>query len=198
MREITICKTLKEIRVADFDLIDAKTYTFTDVWNKETTEKTMLKIAYDVNNLYFLFRSYFDGVLPEKYRKKSGKVFRADCTEVFICFDGDREHYYELDISPFNKSFVASISNPDNVNIRIEMVDKDIIVTKTQICEHYYDTLYVLPFGNFSPNCIENCEILCNAYRVKIENNKRVSRVLNPTYALNHHIKDCFVKLILK
>ena len=80
----------------------------------------------------------------------------------------------------------------------VNMIDKNILRTKTQIYGHYYDTLYVLPFANFLTDSAKECEILCNAYRVKIENNKRVSRALNPTYSLSHHIKDSFVKLILK
>lgn len=198
MREIEVFKTPQKIYDADFDLLTAEVYTFTDLWNGETPEKTKLKIAYDDENLYFVFRTEFEGVLPERYKKKGGKVFRADCTEIFICFDGDTTQYFELDISPFNRSFVAKIKNPDDVNLGIEMIDKSILDTKTNIYAHHYDTLYILPFKNFTNEKKENCKIFCNAYRVKIENKKRVSRSLNPTYALSHHIKDSFVKLILK
>ena len=198
MREIDVFKAQKEINVADFDLLNAEIHTFSDLWNRAVPEKTRLKIAYDKKNLYFLFRTEFEGVLPQKYKKKTGKVFRADCTEVFISFDGDVNSYYELDISPFNKAFVAKIENPDDENLGISMLEKSFIITKTQVHEQHYDTLYILPFENFTSGDIYGCDIRCNAYRVKIENKKRVSRALNPTYALSHHIRSSFVRLILK
>jgi len=193
-------RTDEVLSSADFDLLEQEYHVLVDVWGKEVPEKTLLKVAYDNERLYFLFRSEFDGTLPRKYYKKRGKVYRADCTEIFIDFQEKQTHYYELDVSPFNKTFTAYIENFDDENIKGKLVDKNILETYTKLHEHYYDTLYILPFKNFILDGMDkySCKIRFNAYRVKVENGKRVSRVLKPTMSLSHHIKNSFIRLILE
>ena len=181
---------------ADFDLLDAPEYLFTDLWGNGVPDRTRLKLAHDGDTLYFLFRSEFEGVLPEKYKKKSGKVFRADATEIFVCFDGNTSRYYELDLSPFNRAFFAVIENPDDQNLSLARIGRDVAVTATRMCDGYYDTLYALPISRFSPS--GNPDILFNAYRVRVIDGKRTSRALCPTQAVSHHVRESFVKLLLK
>lgn len=188
-----------ELEVMDFDKLDADEILFRDLWGRDTKDKTSLKVAYDKKYIYFLFRSEIVGELPEKYNRKGGKVFRSDCTELFIGFDGCKNHYYELDISPYNKKFIAYITNVDNCVTEVKPLKDLNIHTDTQIREKYYDTLYALPVKEIvQPN--EKISIFFNAFRVILVDGKkkRISRSLAPTNSISHHILESFVDLYLQ
>ena len=171
-------------------------YAFKDLYGNEPENQTKVVFECDDENLSLKFRASFTGVLPEKYKKKTGKVYRADCVEVFIAFWEDLSSYYEFDVSPFNKMFASKIRNLNDEGIECIPCEKNLVETTSRVFDGYYEVNYRIPFKRFG--ITRTSCIYLNAYRVEMLNGKRISRSLNPTYNKSHHVRSSFVKLILE
>ncbi len=170
-------------------------YKMTDLFGREPENNTYISFSYDENSLCVCFTAYFSKPLPQKYKRKTGKVYRSDCVELFLAFEKESSDYYELDVSPFNKTFFAKIKNLDDVNVQVFPWKEKQIVTNSQVFDDYYEVVYTIPLWAFPEY---KGDIYLNAYRVEMQKSKRISRSLFPTYSLSHHIKKSFKRLIFK
>ena len=62
------------------------------------------KLTWDDQALY-LFVHVEDSDVASPYRKRDDPLWKADCIELFIDADGNREQYVELQVNPFNAVF---------------------------------------------------------------------------------------------
>ena len=167
-------------------------YCMTNLYGEETENKTYICFRRDEENIYVKFKAYFSNPLPQRYKRKTGKVYRSDCVELFLAFEENANDYYEFDVSPFNKTFAAKIKNLDDCNVQAFPFQNGLITTTAKILDDYYEIVYSIPLRSFPEY---KGEIYLNAYRVEMQKNKRISRSLIPTYSISHHIRKSFQKL---
>lgn len=75
------------------------------------TRKTTARMCWDDNNLYVSFDCE-DTDIWGTYTKRDDPVFTEESVEVFACPDCNIKSYYEIDVSPRNVVFDASIADP--------------------------------------------------------------------------------------
>jgi hypothetical protein len=66
--------------------------------------RVTVKSAYDAENLYVAF-DVADDLLKTKFEKNDDHLWEEDCVEIMVDPDGDGKNYFELQVSPANKSF---------------------------------------------------------------------------------------------
>lgn len=188
-------QNLKNVKL-NYDNINATEYFFTDTFGNEPIVNTSLKVCYYSKKLVFAFRSYFDGELPNQYMKKGGKVFRSESVEVMLAFDSKNVNYYSCAVSPYNKTFLAYITNFDSMKPLPLEIESDLIKSYTSIGNGYYDVLMVIPLDKFVDGfSVKNNDLYFNAFRVNMEGGKRKSSCLYKTNSISHHVPESFNKI---
>ena len=188
-------QNLKNVKL-NYDNLNASEHYFTDTFGGEPIVNTSLKVSYYGKKLIFALRSYFDGELPNQYMKKGGKVFRSESVEVMLAFDSKNVNYYSFAVSPYNKTFVAYITNFDSMKPLPLEIESDLIKSYAFIENAYYDVIIVIPLNKFVDSFnVKTTDIYFNAFRVNMEGGKRKSSCLFKTNSISHHVPESFTKI---
>jgi len=78
------------------------------------TQKTEAKLCWDDERLYIAFRCY-DRDIWGTLLSRDNPVYEEEVVEVFLDTDCDMKNYYEIEVSPRNVVFDASIFNPTEI-----------------------------------------------------------------------------------
>lgn len=188
-------QNLKNVKL-NYNNLNATEHFFTDTFGENPIVNTSLKVCYYNKKLIFAFRSYFDGELPNQYMKKGGKVFRSESVEVMLAIDSKNVNYYSFAVSPYNKTFIAYITNFDSMKPLPLEIESDLIKSNAYIRSGYYDVIMVIPLNKFVDGFnVKNTELYFNAFRVNMEGGKRKSSCLYKTNSISHHVPESFTKI---
>lgn len=78
---------------------------------KPATKKTVARMCWDDENLYISYECEDEDVWGT-YTKRDDPVYNEEVVEVFASPACDLKHYYEINVSPHNVVFDASIRDP--------------------------------------------------------------------------------------
>lgn len=184
-----------------YDSFNAPEYTLSHLVSGEKVDReSKIKIGYDKENLYFKFLCPFDAPFRKVVKSYNAKVYRGDCAEVFLAPFGDIKNYFEFDVSPFNGLCALKIENLDFYNIKVNMIEKNPIFTRTEILDVYYVVHYKIPLSiiitSEKVNNVDDIEWAFNCYRIDRHDKKqRISQALCPTKCKTHHDSRFFGKI---
>lgn len=195
MNFIVSRQNLKNVKI-NYDNICATEYFFTDTFGNTPIVNTSFKVCYYNKKLIFAFRCYFEGELPNSYMKKGGKVFRSESVEVMLAFESKLVNYYSFAASPYNKTFLAYITNFDKMKPLPLEIENDLIKSYTEINNGFYDVVMVIPIDKFVDNFnVKTTTAYFNAFRVNMDGSKRKSSCLYKTNSISHHVPESFRKI---
>ena len=147
--------------------------------------KTDTDLIFEFNAKNTQFYSHDEGYNTE--------VFCGDACEAFICTDGSRVNYFELEVAPNGSVFCAKIYNPDG-NFQVSLIEKNPV---TSYVEHKGNDLFVrfsIPLDYIGYK--EEVGLLLNAFRIETEGGIRDKNLLSlsPTLTNTFHRPEFFIE----
>ena len=161
-----------------FELLDNRTGQKADI-------KTMFEAKRIKNSLVFLFDAY-ESSLNSYSDKDNGELFKGDVVEVFL--DLGLEEYFEFEVAPNGKNFVATIKER-----KPPLIPNDFFKSEVVIKDQNYFVKMMIDLSKF--NNVK--DIKFNAFRIETKGIKTeyYLQALSPTLCNDFHIRDKFVIL---
>lgn len=127
--------------------------------------------------------------------KYNGPLFDGDVCEAFICTDGSRKYYYEIEVAPNNCVFLEKITNNGNGQIEEEPIKDCFVKSEVEICGNDYKVRFSVPLDKIGYD--EKIGILYNIFRIETEGGITDKNLLamSPTLISNFHCPEYFVEL---
>lgn len=143
-------------------------------------------------DLRFFFRAE-ESERFSAYGKDNAPIYQGDVVELFLCVDGDRKRYFEIEIAPNGKTFFAEIFN-DGDRIDCNFLERN-FEAKVKRTETGYDVEISIPYESVKTE--KDKPILFNAYRIETDGGETDKHLfaLNPTMCGSFHKPDFFVEL---
>ena len=161
-----------------------------NITGKENDECTF-RFEQEKDDIRFYFEVR-DADIISPYTADNEDIFDGDAVEVFISPDGDRTHYFEIEVSPFGKRFWAKIVNVTGV--RLDAVDRIAppYEAKTEQTESGYRAEIRVPYAVLERFDTE--KYLINAYRLdKKADGRQLLYALSPTFCRRFHRPKYFL-----
>ena len=140
-------------------------------------------------------RFYFevrDADIISPYTADNEDIFDGDAVEVFIAPQGDRTHYYEIEVSPFGKRFWARVEN--RTGRRISRIEKSApaYTAQAERTPEGYRVVIDVPFASLEG--FDADRYLFNAFRLdKKANGRQLLYALSPTRCKKFHRPRFFI-----
>lgn len=160
---------------------------------KETKFTTTVDVKIDGEDIVF----DFDCINSDFYCANEGyntNLYDGDVCEAFICVDGNRENYFELEVAPNNSVFFKRVHNPkDGKRTSYEMEN----TVKSSVTKNGRDYKVHLAVPLTSMGWDKKHKILFNAYRIETEGGETNKNLLavNPTLSDTYHKPEFFIEL---
>ena len=128
------------------------------------------------------------------YEGFNTNLYEGDVCEAFICTDGSRQIYYEIEVAPNNSVFFKRVENYGDGK-RKSFPMPDVIVSSVELGSKDYSISIKVPLKDIGYST-EN-GILFNAYRIDTDGceSERHLFAINPTLSGSFHRPDFFIKL---
>lgn len=140
---------------------------------------------------HFSFEVKDEGIISP-YLTDNEDIWQGDAVEVFLSPDGDRTHYFELEVSPFGLRFWGEIMNPDGQTPHLKKLPPvfDAEVRRTKEGYHVRISLAYRALGAAAPD-----EMTFNAFRLdKMADGRQLLYALSPTFSDSFHRPQYFVR----
>ena len=160
----------------------------------EAIYKTTVEVTIDDKYINF----YFDAKTSKLYSAYEGyntNIYEGDVCEAFICTDGSRNIYYEIEISPNNSIFFKRVENYGDDN-RKSYAMLNTITSSVEINGEDYIAQFSIPLKDIGYD--KEIGILFNAYRIDTDGGvKRDGHLfaVNPTLSGTFHKPEFFIEL---
>ena len=152
----------------------------------ESSVKTEFSIEQKGKHLICLFKAY-DSSLTSHGNKDNDELYRGDVVEVFLDI-GEPNSYFEIEVAPNGKKFVANI-----INKEIHFIDNNFVKSKVEIQNNDYFVTIDIDLTKL--NILK--PIRYNAYRIETKGIKENYLLLaaSPTMCDTFHVRDSFIDL---
>jgi hypothetical protein len=149
----------------------------------------------DTAQAFFLRFLAEDDIVQSTFRLHEECLYRQDVLEVFITEGGDMQRYKEIEVSPYDLHFTASVDYLSPNNFRLDM-DWDIpcFITKTRYSKRESQTvsLWRIPYGAFSRSPQAGASWRFNAFRIDHSARGVDLQAWQTTGVPNFHIPERF------
>ena len=111
----------------------------------------------------------------------NGPLFDGDVCEAFICTDGTRRNYYEIEVAPNNVVFLNKVKNFGVNDYELTPIEENFIDSKVEFNGNDYKLMFSVPLDKIGYN--KDIGILFNIYRIETEGGITDKNLLaaNPT-----------------
>ena len=160
---------------------------------EEAVYKTTVEVTIDDKYLNF----FFDCKSSKFYSAYEGyntNIYEGDVCEAFVCTDGSRQIYYEIEVAPNNSVFFKRIENfGDGVKNAYDM--PNVIVSFVEIDGDDYTVNFSVPLQDIGYS--KEKGILFNAYRIDTDGGAMGKHLFaaNPTMSGTFHKPEFFIEL---
>ena len=122
-------------------------------------------------------------------------IFEGDVCEAFICTDGSRKHYYEIEVAPNNCVFLMKITNNGGEDIELEPIEECFVESSVVKNGNDYVCKFTVPLDKIGYD--KEKGILFNAFRIETEGGTTDKFLIawQPACDNTFHRPDFFVKL---
>ena len=172
-----ITKKLRNNRLGDYNNVD----TTVDI----TLSETHLTLEFFCKNSKF----YCAG---DNY---NDPIYDGDVCEAFVCTDGSRKNYYEIEVAPNNCVFLMKMTNYGGGKITAVPISENFVESEVEIIGNDYRLKFSLPLDKIGYD--KKTGILLNAYRIETEGGITDKNLLalNPTFDNTFHRPEFFVEI---
>ncbi len=115
------------------------------------------------------------------------EIWRGDVCEAYICTDGSRVNYYEIEVTHNNSNYFSLVHNPDG-NFTSKFFEQNPLTSKVEKCgENDYKVTFSLPLTAIDYNPSKG--LLMNIFRIETEGGEQDKHLLaaNPTRRRTFH-----------
>lgn len=125
----------------------------------------------------------------------NGRLFEGDVCEAFICTDGTRKYYFEIEVAPNNTVFLYKMENKGIGIIEETPIDENFVTSKVEINGNDYKLMFSVPLDKI--NYDKNIGILYNIFRIETEGGISDKNLLavSPTMGPTFHDPSKFIEL---
>ena len=150
-----------------------------------TMTETHLIFEFDCKNSQFY----------SAYDKYNDPIWEGDVCEAFICTNGKKDWYYEIEIAPNNTVFLKHINNKGFDDIDEFDIEENFIESEVKIIGNDYKLKFSVPLDKIGYN--KETGILYNIFRIETEGGIQEKNLfaMNPTMSFRFHNTDYFVEL---
>ena len=137
------------------------------------------------------FFAVTDTEIISPYEEDNEDIWQGDAVEVFLSPNGDKKHYYELEVSPFCVRFWGRISNPDGKTPRLKKLPPPFFAEASRTEEGY--AVYIrLPLSALKK--FDRSRFCMNAFRIDAaEDGTQKLYALHPTRCGSFHRPAYFI-----
>ncbi len=165
--------------------------------NNRTGEKTHLTTTVEVIVSDGIIKFDFDCKKSKMFSANEGfntNIYDGDVCEAFVCVDGNREHYFELEVAPNNSVFYKRVFNPKG-GTRQSFDMENVVKSNVVIDGENYKVHFEVPLSSMDWDGVT--PILFNAYRIETEGGTTNLHLLavNPTLSDTYHKPEFFIEL---
>ncbi len=132
-----------------------------------------------------------DDALVSPFTADNEDIWQGDAVEVFLSPNGDKKHYYELEVSPFCVRFWGRISNPDGKTPRLKKLPPPFFAEASRT-EEGYAVHIRLPLSALKK--FDRSRFCMNAFRIDAaEDGTQKLYALHPTRCGSFHRPAYFI-----
>ena len=155
--------------------------------------KTIVEVTMTDTDLIFEFdckNSKFFSASSEY----NGPFFNGDVCEAFICTDGSRKFYYEIEVAPNNAVFLYKMENLGIGILKEAAVEVNFLTSSVEINGNDYKLTFSVPLEKIGYD--KNIGILYNIFRIETEGGIPDKNLLaaNPTLGPSFHDPSKFIE----
>ena len=128
------------------------------------------------------------------YEGYNTNIYEGDVCEAFICTDGSRQIYYELEVAPNNSVFFKRIENYGD-GIKSSLPMENTVKSSVIIDGNNYTVKFSVPLKDIGYS--KEKGILFNAYRIDTDGGSQANHLfaVSPTLCGSFHKPEFFIKL---
>ncbi len=129
------------------------------------------------------------------YDTYNSDLWEGDVCEAFICTDGTKRFYYEIEVAPNNAVFLKYIENRGAGDIIENEIKENFVKSEVQLNGSDYKLKFSIPLDKMGYT--KEKGILYNIFRIETEGGIQDKNLLamNPTMCDTFHSNDFFVEL---
>lgn len=156
--------------------------------------KTVVDVTMTDTSLIFEFDCK-NSKFYSAYDKYNEPIWEGDVCEAFICTNGKKDYYYEIEIAPNNTVFLKLINNKGFDDISEVDINENFITSNVEINGNDYKVKFVVPLDKIGYD--KNIGISYNIFRIETEGGIQEKNLLamNPTLSDRFHDNRYFVEL---
>ena len=131
------------------------------------------------------FYSYCEGYNSE--------IWKGDVCEAYICSDGTRVNYFEIQVAPNNSVYCSKVYNPDG-NFKTTFIDENPVSSSVEKDGDTIKVKFSIPLSVI--NYDKEKGLLINVFRIETEGGVMDKNLiaLNPTLCNTYHKPEFFVE----
>ncbi len=128
------------------------------------------------------------------YDKYNDPIWEGDVCEAFICTNGKKDLYYEIEVAPNGTVFLKQIKYLGIGKLEEFDIKQNFVDAKVEILKSDYKVKFSVPLDKIGYD--KNVGILFNAYRIETEGGipDKNLLALNPTLCDTFHNNEYFIK----
>ncbi len=129
------------------------------------------------------------------YDKYNEPIWEGDVCEAFICTNGKKDVYYEIEVAPNSTVFLKQMKYLGVGEIEEFDIEENFVDAKVEICGNDYKVKFSVPLDKIDYD--KNVGILFNAFRIETEGGIQEKNLfaLNPTFCDTFHNNEYFIEL---
>ncbi len=129
------------------------------------------------------------------YSEYNAPIWEGDVCEAFICTNGKKDLYYEIEVAPNGTVFLKKMQYVGVGEIIENDIGVNFVESKVEICGRDYKVKFSVPLDKIDYD--ENKGILFNAFRIETEGGipEKNLLALNPTLCDTFHNNEFFIEL---
>ncbi len=129
------------------------------------------------------------------YDKYNAPIWEGDVCEAFICTNGKKDLYYEIEVAPNGTVFLKKMQYLGVGEIIENDIDTNFVESKVEICGNDYKVNFSVPLKKIGYD--KNVGILFNAFRIETEGGipEKNLFALNPTLCDTFHNNKYLIEL---
>lgn len=129
------------------------------------------------------------------YNNYNDPIWEGDVCEAFICTNGKRDYYYEIEIAPNNTVFLKLIHNKGFDDIEEIDITENFVDSNVELCGNDYKVKFSIPLDKIGYD--KNVGILYNIFRIETEGGipEKNLFAMNPTMSGRFHDNSYFIEL---
>ncbi len=129
------------------------------------------------------------------YDTYNAPIWEGDVCEAFICTNGEKDLYFEIEVAPNNVVFLKQMKYLGVGEIEEYDIENNFVDSKVELFENNYKLRFSVPLDKIGYD--KEKGILFNAFRIETEGGIQEKNLLalNPTMCDTFHNNEYFVEL---